>query len=123
MLLDQAISSDEIGAWVDQVEAATLVVGRPTTGLRVERQPSGGWNEAGMGAQPLAGGPSRLVPLGSWNVREGTQSSTLHLRGLDLEVRLLIEAAQASLDYDAFDRVRRAALSDALGSELGNDAS
>ncbi|WP_251364168.1 MULTISPECIES: proline dehydrogenase family protein [unclassified Leucobacter] len=105
---------DEIGAWVDQVEAATLAVGRPTTGLRVERQPSGGWNEAGMGAQPLAGGPSRLIPLGSWTAREGTQSSTLHLRGLDPEVQLLIEAAQASLDYDAFDRVRRAALSDAL---------
>lgn len=105
---------DEIVAWVDQVEAATLVVGRPTTGLRIERQPSGGWNEAGLGAQSLTGGPSRLVPLGSWAVREGTQSSTLHLRGLDPEVRLLIEAAQASLDYDAFDRVRRAALSDAL---------
>lgn len=106
--------ADEIGAWVDQVEAATLVVGRPTTGLRVEWQPSGGWNEAGMGVQPLTGGPSRLVGLGSWQVREGTQSSTLHLRGLDPEVQLLIEAAQASLDYDAFDRVRRAALSDAL---------
>lgn len=67
-----------------------------------------------MGAQSLSGGPSRLVALGSWEAHEGAQSSTLHLRGLDPEVQLLIEAAHGSLDYEAFDRLRRAALSDAL---------
>ncbi|MBN9613051.1 MAG: hypothetical protein J0H64_06260, partial [Actinobacteria bacterium] len=55
-----------------------------------------------------------LVALGSWQLREGTPSSTLHLRGLSPEVQSLIETAQASLDYAGFDRVRRAALADAL---------
>lgn len=100
--------------WLERASAARLVVGRPTTGGRIERQPAGGWNAAGMGAPGLAGGPHRVQALGSWELREGTASSTLHLRGLTPEVRLLIETAQPSLDYQSFDRVRRAALSDAL---------
>lgn len=104
----------EMLPWLERARAARIVVGRPTTGGRAERQPGGGWFGAGMGASALAGGPYRLHAFGSWELREGTSSSTLHLRGLAPEVRLLIETAQASLDYQSFDRVRRAALSDAL---------
>jgi len=100
--------------WLDGAQAAALSVGRATTAARVEHQPVGGWGAAGMGASPLAGGPNRLVSLGSWLLREGTASSTLHLRGLDPEVQVLVETAQASLDYAGFDRVRRAVLADAL---------
>lgn len=104
----------EIVPWLERVRAATLVVGRATTGGRIERLPGGGIGRSGMGAQPLAGGPNRLVTLGSWRLREGTPSATLHLRGLDPEVQILIETAQSALDYESFDHVRRAALSDAL---------
>jgi RHH-type proline utilization regulon transcriptional repressor/proline dehydrogenase/delta 1-pyrroline-5-carboxylate dehydrogenase len=38
----------------------------------------------------------------------------LHLRGLDSRISGVIEAAQPSLDYDAFEWLRRSALSDAL---------
>lgn len=100
--------------WLERARAAKLSVGRATTGGRIERQPYGGWRRAGMGGSALAGGPNRLQALGSWELREGTASPTLHLRGLSPEVRVLIETAQASLDYQSFDRVRRAALSDAL---------
>lgn len=100
--------------WLDGAQAASLALGRPTTGGRVERRPGGGWGEAGMGVAPLAGGPNRLVTLGSWQLREGTPSSTLHLRGLEPELQAFIETTQASLDYAAFDRLRRAALTDAL---------
>ena len=109
-----SLDADEILPWLERVEAASLAVCRPTTGARIEQRPVGGWNDAGLGLGSLAGGPNRLLVLGSWSVREGTQSQTLHLRGLDPEVQLLIETAQESLDYDSFDRVRRAALSDAL---------
>ncbi|PIJ04737.1 hypothetical protein BMH30_14880, partial [Leucobacter sp. OLES1] len=112
--LAEHLDADEILPWLERVEAASLAVCRPTTGARIEQRPVGGWNDAGLGIGSLAGGPNRLLALGSWSVREGTQSSTLHLRGLDPEVQLLIEAAQEALDYVAFDRVRRAALSDAL---------
>lgn len=104
----------EILPWLDRVRAASLSVGRPTSAARIERQPGGGWGGSGMGSSPLSGGPNRLVALGSWHMREGTASSTLHLRGLDPQVQALVETAQASLDYAEFDRVRRAALADAL---------
>ncbi|MBS1699659.1 MAG: 1-pyrroline-5-carboxylate dehydrogenase, partial [Actinobacteria bacterium] len=44
----------------------------------------------------------------------GSGSTTLHLRGLDSRITALIESAQPSLDYTAFEWLRRAALSDAL---------
>lgn len=100
--------------WLERARAASLSLNRATTGTRIERQPGGGWGETGMGLAPLAGGPNRLLPLGSWKLREGTASSTLHLRGLSPEVKVLIEATQPTIDYLSFDRVRRAALADAL---------
>lgn len=104
--------SAEIIPWLDRTKAASLTVNRPTTNALIERLPGGSWN--GFGVAPLMGGPHQLVTLGSWKVRQGTQSSTLHLRGLEPEVQLLIELAQDSLGYEEFDRVRRAALADAL---------
>ena len=47
--------------WLERTRAARIVVGRPTTGGRVERQPGGGWFGAGMGASALAGGPYRCL--------------------------------------------------------------
>ncbi|MCW2289451.1 RHH-type proline utilization regulon transcriptional repressor/proline dehydrogenase/delta 1-pyrroline-5-carboxylate dehydrogenase [Leucobacter luti] len=105
---------DEIAAWLEHVRAAAVSINRATTGARIERHPSGGWDDAVMGLPALSGGPNRLLALGSWQPRQGTRSDTLHLRGLDPEVRLLIAAAQPSLAYEEFDAVRRAALADAL---------
>ncbi|MBK0422125.1 aldehyde dehydrogenase family protein [Leucobacter sp. CSA2] len=110
----QSYDESEILTWVDGVRASFLAINRPTTSARIERHPGGGWGEAGMGLPALAGGPNRLIPLGSWRTRSGTRSETLHLRGLTPEVQLLIEAAQPDLDYEDFDQVRRAALADAL---------
>lgn len=110
----QANDGDEILSWLEESQAAALSINRPTTATRIERQPSGGWNEAVMGMAALAGGPNWLLALGSWLPREGTRSETLHLRGLDPEVQLLIEAAQEELSYEEFDALRRAALADAL---------
>ena len=110
----QSFDDEEILAWLSEVSAATLAINRPTTEARIERQPGGGWGDATMGLPALSGGPNRLIPLGSWELREGTRSETLHLRGLAPEVRLIIEAAQPNLSYEDFDAVRRAALSDAI---------
>lgn len=110
----QANDSSEISEWLDYARAASLAINRPTTAARTERQPGGGWGLANMGLPALTGGPNRLITLGSWALREGTRSDTLHLRGLDPAVQLLIETAQRSLSYEQFDQVRRAALADAL---------
>lgn len=110
----QSLDPREILHWLDRAQAAALAVNRPTTGARVERHPGGAWNDAGAGISALSGGPQRLLTLGTWQVREGTRSSTLHLRGLDPEVQILIEVAQEALSYEQFDELRRAALADVL---------
>jgi RHH-type proline utilization regulon transcriptional repressor/proline dehydrogenase/delta 1-pyrroline-5-carboxylate dehydrogenase len=101
--------------WLDRAEAAVLRVNRPTTGAAVQREPVGGWGEAAVGGGAMSGGPNRVVTLGSWRPSSGgASSSTLHLRGLDSRITALIEAAQPTLSYEAFDWLRRGALSDAV---------
>ncbi|MCC4247574.1 aldehyde dehydrogenase family protein [Microbacterium testaceum] len=105
----------ELDLWLDTVEAAVLRVNRSTTGAVVQREPLGGWGAAGIGPGAMSGGPNRLVALGSWRPSSGgPASSTLHLRGLDTRISTLIEAAQPTLDYAAFEWLRRGALSDAV---------
>ncbi|MBZ4488235.1 bifunctional proline dehydrogenase/L-glutamate gamma-semialdehyde dehydrogenase [Microbacterium sp. cx-55] len=106
---------DDLSTWLDGVEAGNLYVNRGITGAIVQRQPFGGWKRSSVGAGTKAGGPNYLIGLGSWRpTASGAASSTLHLRGLDSRITTIIEAAQPSLDYDRFEWLRRAALSDAV---------
>ncbi|WP_295850853.1 proline dehydrogenase family protein [uncultured Microbacterium sp.] len=105
----------DLDLWLDSVEAAVLRVNRPSTGAVIQREPLGGWGEASVGDGAMSGGPNRLVSLGSWRPSTGgAASSTLHLRGLDSRITALIEAAQPTLSYEAFDWLRRGALADAV---------
>jgi RHH-type proline utilization regulon transcriptional repressor/proline dehydrogenase/delta 1-pyrroline-5-carboxylate dehydrogenase len=105
----------DLATWLDGVQAGNLYVNRGITGAIVQRQPFGGWKRSSVGAGTKAGGPNYLIGLGSWRPSAGAASSaTLHLRGLDSRISGVIEAAQPSLDYDAFEWLRRGALSDAL---------
>jgi len=106
---------DDLALWLDRVEAGNLYVNRGITGAIVQRQPFGGWKRSSVGAGAKAGGPNYLVGLGRWRATSGAPASaTLHLRGLDSRIAGLIEAAQPSLDYEAFEWLRRGALSDAI---------
>ncbi|GAA1227643.1 RHH-type proline utilization regulon transcriptional repressor/proline dehydrogenase/delta 1-pyrroline-5-carboxylate dehydrogenase [Microbacterium phyllosphaerae] len=105
----------ELSLWLDRVQAGNLYVNRGITGAIVQRQPFGGWKRSSVGPGTKAGGPNYLVGLGTWRSSgSGPVSSTLHLRGLDSRITELIESAQPSLDYEAFEWLRRSALSDAL---------
>ncbi|MBW9109147.1 bifunctional proline dehydrogenase/L-glutamate gamma-semialdehyde dehydrogenase [Microbacterium ureisolvens] len=106
---------DDLALWLDRVQAGNLYVNRGITGAIVQRQPFGGWKRSSVGAGAKAGGPNYLVGLGRWRATSGAPASaTLHLRGLDTRIVALIEAAQPSLDYEAFEWLRRGALSDAI---------
>src|SRR5690606_31165904 len=105
---------DDLALWLDTVQAGNLYVNRGITGAIVQRQPFGGWKRSSVGPGTKAGGPNYLIGLGSWRATHGAASSTLHLRGLDTRIAGLIEAAQSSMAYEAFEWVRRGALSDAL---------
>ncbi|WP_159500227.1 bifunctional proline dehydrogenase/L-glutamate gamma-semialdehyde dehydrogenase [Microbacterium sp. 18062] len=108
-------SPEDLALWLERVEAGNLYVNRGITGAVVQRQPFGGWKRSSVGAGAKAGGPNYLVGLGSWRpTASGAASSTLHLRGLDSRITTIIEAAQPSLDYERFEWLRRAALSDAV---------
>lgn len=106
---------DDLPMWLDRVQAGNLYVNRGITGAIVQRQPFGGWKRSSVGAGAKAGGPNYLMGLGRWRPTSGSPASaTLHLRGLDTRIVSLIEAAQPSLGYEAFEWLRRAALSDAI---------
>ncbi|MCC2031670.1 proline dehydrogenase family protein [Microbacterium allomyrinae] len=106
---------DDLATWLDRVEAGNLYVNRGITGAIVQRQPFGGWKRSSVGAGTKAGGPNYLIGLGRWRATSGSATSTtLHLRGLDSRIATVIEAAQPSLDYESFEWLRRAALSDAI---------
>lgn len=109
-----SLDPDEVGTWIDRVEAGNLYVNRGITGAIVQRQPFGGWKRSAVGAGAKAGGPNYLFGLGEWMPQHGPSSSTLHLRGLEKRVTELIEASQSALDYESFDLLRRSALSDEL---------
>jgi len=105
----------DLELWLDRVQAGNLYVNRGITGAIVQRQPFGGWKRSSVGPGAKAGGPNYLIGLGTWRSQpRGKASSTLHLRGLDARISGLIESAQSSLDFDAFEWLRQAALSDAV---------
>jgi RHH-type proline utilization regulon transcriptional repressor/proline dehydrogenase/delta 1-pyrroline-5-carboxylate dehydrogenase len=105
----------DLRLWLDEIQAGNLYVNRGITGAIVQRQPFGGWKRSTVGAGAKAGGPNYLIGLGSWRPSNaGAPSPTLHLRGLDSRITVLIEAAQPALDYERFEWLRRAALSDAV---------
>lgn len=107
--------ADDLELWLDTARAGVLRVNRATTGMQPQREPVGGWGVSSVGPTAMSGGPNRLVTLGSWRPSSGgPASSTLHLRGLDSRISSLIEAAQPTLGYEAFEWLRRGALSDAV---------
>ncbi|MEV7632368.1 bifunctional proline dehydrogenase/L-glutamate gamma-semialdehyde dehydrogenase [Microbacterium sp. NPDC089318] len=105
----------DLALWLEDVQAGNLYVNRGITGAIVQRQPFGGWKRSSVGPGAKAGGPNYLIGLGTWRSRpRGKASSTLHLRGLDVRIAALIEAAQPSLDFEGFEWLRQSALADAV---------
>ena len=52
-----SLNADELGLWLDTIQAGNLYVNRGITGAIVQRQPFGGWKKSAVGAGTKAGGP------------------------------------------------------------------
>jgi RHH-type proline utilization regulon transcriptional repressor/proline dehydrogenase/delta 1-pyrroline-5-carboxylate dehydrogenase len=63
-----SLDADEVGLWLDTIQAGNLYVNRGTTGAIVQRQPFGGWKKSAVGAGTKAGGPNYLFGLGNWTL-------------------------------------------------------
>jgi len=107
-----SLDTAEISTWLARAEAGNLFVNRATTGAIVQRQPVGGWGRSSSGAGAKAGGPNYLRTLGEWTPLFADPSSSVKLTGVSDDVLPVIEAAQPSLEFLEFDRVRAGAVSD-----------
>ncbi|MFF0990242.1 bifunctional proline dehydrogenase/L-glutamate gamma-semialdehyde dehydrogenase [Kocuria nitroreducens] len=61
-----SLDPEEIGYWLEKVQAGNVYVNRGITGAIVRRQPFGGWKKSAVGPGTKAGGPSYLMGLGEW---------------------------------------------------------
>lgn len=91
-----SLDPEEIGVWLDRIQAGNLYVNRSITGAVVQRQPFGGWKRSVVGPTQKAGGPNYLVPLVDWEPVPATLAAT----PTDEGVRTLLDAAAAVVAAD-----------------------
>ncbi|MET4098217.1 RHH-type proline utilization regulon transcriptional repressor/proline dehydrogenase/delta 1-pyrroline-5-carboxylate dehydrogenase [Agrococcus sp. UYP10] len=119
-----SLDVDEIGTWLDTIEAGNLYVNRGITGAIVQRQPFGGWKRSVVGPTTKAGGPSYLMPLVDWRTAEARRVEAIELPAVQAivdAVDTLARSADASVTADEAAALRRAAGSDqhVWATELG----
>lgn len=104
-----SLNSEELGTWLETIQAGNLYVNRGITGAIVQRQPFGGWKKSAVGAGTKAGGPNYLAGLGDWTPAASTAGAPIMHPG----VRRIINAASAALEPADLESVKRALASDA----------
>ena len=77
-----SLNPDEIGQWLETIQAGNLYVNRGITGAIVQRQPFGGWKRSVVGPTTKAGGPSYLMPLVDWVTAEATALAPVELHAV-----------------------------------------
>ncbi|KUM33805.1 1-pyrroline-5-carboxylate dehydrogenase [Arthrobacter sp. EPSL27] len=108
-----SLNPEELGLWLDTVQAGNLYVNRGITGAIVQRQPFGGWKKSAVGAGTKAGGPNYLVGLGEWVSKPSTAASVPAAGSPHAGVRRIEQAAQSFLSAGELDALQRALASDA----------
>ncbi len=106
-----SLDADEIGAWLDRVEAGNLYVNRGITGAIVRRQPFGGWKKSAVGAGYKAGGPNYLVGLGTWVTAAATPDTAPLTSTVE---QLLAASRELRPEPRHLDVLERSFLSDAV---------
>jgi RHH-type proline utilization regulon transcriptional repressor/proline dehydrogenase/delta 1-pyrroline-5-carboxylate dehydrogenase len=106
-----SLNSEELGTWLDTIQAGNLYINRGITGAIVQRQPFGGWKKSAVGAGTKAGGPNYLVGLGEWVSKPST--ATPGAAPAHAGVRRIEDAAKGFLSADELAPLQRALASDA----------
>ncbi|MDQ0819138.1 RHH-type proline utilization regulon transcriptional repressor/proline dehydrogenase/delta 1-pyrroline-5-carboxylate dehydrogenase [Arthrobacter sp. V1I7] len=105
-----SLNAEELGMWLDNVQAGNLYVNRGITGAIVQRQPFGGWKKSAVGAGTKAGGPNYLVGLGDWTSKASSAVAVPAHSG----VRRIENASKGFLPADELQLLQRALASDAV---------
>ncbi len=104
-----SLNPEELGTWLDTIQAGNLYVNRGITGAIVQRQPFGGWKKSAVGAGTKAGGPNYLAGLGDWVSAEASSTATVANAG----VRRIMNAAAGALQPAELEWLQRSLASDA----------
>lgn len=104
-----SLNSEELGIWLDGIQAGNLYVNRGITGAIVQRQPFGGWKKSAVGAGTKAGGPNYLAGLGDWTPATSTATASV----TDPAISRILNAAGPALQPAELESVQRALASDA----------
>jgi RHH-type proline utilization regulon transcriptional repressor/proline dehydrogenase/delta 1-pyrroline-5-carboxylate dehydrogenase len=104
-----SLNQDELGTWLDSIQAGNLYVNRGITGAIVQRQPFGGWKKSAVGAGTKAGGPNYLASLGAWTSGEASATAAITHAG----VRRVLAAAVSELEPVRLESLERSLASDA----------
>ncbi|MDQ0145244.1 bifunctional proline dehydrogenase/L-glutamate gamma-semialdehyde dehydrogenase [Pseudarthrobacter niigatensis] len=104
-----SLNSEELGIWLDTIQAGNLYINRGITGAIVQRQPFGGWKKSAVGAGTKAGGPNYLAGLGDWLPAKASAKAPVS----NAAVRRILNAAGPALDPAGLESVQRALASDA----------
>ncbi|SDL13370.1 L-proline dehydrogenase [Arthrobacter sp. ov407] len=108
-----SLNTEELGIWLDTIQAGNLYINRGITGAIVQRQPFGGWKKSAVGAGTKAGGPNYLVGLGEWVSKPSTAAGTPGAAPAHAGVRRIEDAAKGFLTADELAPLQRALASDA----------
>lgn len=104
-----SLNPEELGIWLDSIQAGNLYVNRGITGAIVQRQPFGGWKKSAVGAGTKAGGPNYLAGLGDWTSAASTAAAPIANAG----VRRIAAAAGSALEPAETESLQRSLASDA----------
>lgn len=104
-----SLNPDELGIWLDSIQAGNLYVNRGITGAIVQRQPFGGWKKSAVGAGTKAGGPNYLAGLGDWVSAEASSTAAV----TNDSVRRIRNAAAGALQPAELESLERSLASDA----------
>ncbi|WP_211881612.1 bifunctional proline dehydrogenase/L-glutamate gamma-semialdehyde dehydrogenase [Pseudarthrobacter albicanus] len=108
-----SLNPEEIGFWMDTIQAGNLYINRGITGAIVQRQPFGGWKKSAVGPGTKAGGPNYLFGLGGWIAREITEAGLPVTNPAVSKLLSAADACAAAVSLEERELLYRAASSDA----------